>query len=337
EALEAAGLLADDFQIRINDRNVLSGLLETIGLVGDEHSDKRLGALRAMDKLERLGEAGVRALLGPGRKDMSGDFAEGANLSDRDIDRVMAFMAATAPTNAETCARLANVIGGTAAGAKGVETLAEIASQLKKLGVGDSRAKVDLSVIRGLEYYTGPVFEAELVREIKEDGRPVRFGSIASGGRYDGLVERFKGVEVPAVGVSVGVSRLLAILEVLERGGSRGEGPVVVLALESDQMADYQLMAAELRGAGVRAEVYVGGSGMKAQMKYADKRAAPLVVIVGGDERARGEVTIKDMRLGAELAKKIEDNVEWREGQKAQASVPRHKLVEEVKRTLARG
>jgi histidyl-tRNA synthetase len=334
ESLEAAGLAAEDFQIRLNDRNVLSGLLETIGLVGDAHSDQRLGALRAMDKLERLGEAGVRALLGPGRKDMSGDFAEGANLSDKDIDRVMAFMAATASTNAETCARLADVIGGTAVGAKGVETLAAISAQLQKLGVDDRRAKVDLSVIRGLEYYTGPVFEAEFVREIKADGRPVRFGSIASGGRYDGLVERFKGVEVPAVGVSVGVSRLLAILEFLQGGGTEGRGPVVVLALENDQMADYQRIAAELRAAGVRAEVYVGGSGMKAQMKYADKRGSPLVVIVGEDERAKGEATIKDMRLGAALSKEIGDNAEWRESGKAQASVQRAEVVATVRAML---
>ncbi len=343
ETLEAAGLGAADFQIRINDRNVLTGLLETLGLVGDEHSDKKLGALRAMDKLERLGEAGVRALLGPGRKDMSGDFAEGANLSEPDIDRVMAFMAATAATSAETCARLSNVIGGSAIGAKGVETLASMAAQLKALGIDEARAKIDLSVIRGLEYYTGPVFEAELLSEIKDDkGRPVRVGSIASGGRYDGLVERFKGIEVPAVGISVGVSRLLAALALKSDAVAAAPGPVIVLALEADQMAEYQKMAAELRAdpdlkkMGVCAEVYVGGSGMKAQMKYADKRAAPVVVIVGGDERAKGEVTIKDMRLGAELSKKIDDNAEWREGQKAQVSAPRARLVEEVKRVLTR-
>jgi histidyl-tRNA synthetase len=335
KALEAAGLGAGEFQIRINDRNVLTGLLETLGLVGDEHSDKKLGALRAMDKLERLGEAGVRALLGPGRKDMSGDFAEGANLSDKDIDRVMAFMAATASVNAETCARLSDVVGGTAAGAKGVETLAAIASQLKAIGIDDARAKIDLSVIRGLEYYTGPVFEAELLAEIVDDkSRPVRVGSIASGGRYDGLVERFKGIEVPAVGVSIGVSRLLAALALRKTAVAAEAGPVVVLALEADRMADYQKIAADLRAAGVRAEVYLGGSGMKAQMKYADKRAAPLVVIVGEDERAKGEATIKDMRLGAALSKEIGDNAEWRESGKAQISVPRAEIVANVRRML---
>lgn len=336
-ALEAAGLERHDFQIRLNDRNVLTGLLESLGLEGDAHAQKRTGVLRAMDKLDRLGVSGVRALLGPGRKDESGDYTEGAKLGDADIDRVMAFMSATAATNDETCARLAKVIGATPSGAKGVETLGAMSAQLKSLGIDDGQAKIDLSVIRGLEYYTGPVFEAELLSELKDEkGRPVRVGSVASGGRYDGLVERFKGVEVPAVGVSVGVSRLLAALELKRGANAEAAGPVVILALENERMADYQAMAAELRAAGVRAEVYVGGSGMKAQMKYADKRAAPVVVIAGEDERQKGEVTIKDMRLGAELSKQIDDNAEWREGQKAQQSVARAKLVEEVRRALAR-
>lgn len=332
EALEAAGLARADFQIRLNDRNALTGLLETLGLADDANAGIRLGVLRAMDKLDRLGESGVAALLGPGRKDESGDYTEGAKLADADIARVMAFMKATAPTNAETCARLSNVVGGSAAGAKGVETLSAIAAQLKALGLDEARAKIDLSVIRGLEYYTGPVFEAEVTREIMKDGRPIRLGSVASGGRYDGLVERFKGIEVPAVGISVGVSRLLSVLE-FTSGDARSEpGPVVILALENDQMADYQAMAAELRSAGLRAEVYVGGSGMKAQLKYADKRRSPAAVIVGGDERAKGEVTIKDLARGAELSKEIGDNAAWREGRPAQVTVRRSELVAEVKK-----
>ncbi len=335
QALEAAGLGASDFQIRLNDRNALTGLLETLGLSDDAHAEKRLGVLRAMDKLDRLGEAGVAALLGPGRKDASGDYTDGANLSDADIARVMAFMKATASTNAETCARLADVVGGSAAGAKGVETISAMAAQLKALGLDDARAKIDLSVIRGLEYYTGPVFEAELLSAITDDkGRPVRVGSVASGGRYDGLVERFKGVEVPAVGVSIGVSRLLAALDLKGAAEESAAGPVVILALEPDQMAAYQAMAAELRAGGLRAEVYVGGSGMKAQLKYADKRRATVAVIVGGDERAKGEVTIKNLVQGAALSKEIGDNAAWREGKPAQLSVKRSELVAAVRKII---
>ncbi|MEO1014755.1 MAG: histidine--tRNA ligase [Pseudomonadota bacterium] len=337
EAIEATGLSSDRFIVRINDRNALTGLLDVIGVAEDD-ALKKLAVLRALDKLDRLGPEGVRLLLGEGRKDESGDYTEGAKLDAAAIDKAMAFISATAETNAATCDALAEIVGGSPAGARGVETLAAMAAHLKALGLDESRAKIDLSVVRGLEYYTGPVFEAELAFEtLDEKGRPVRFGSIASGGRYDGLVKRFKGVEVPAVGVSVGVSRLRAALELSAEADAAGDGPVVILALEPDQMSAYQAMAAELRTAGVRAEVYLGGSGMRAQMKYADKRAAPIAIIQGEDERAKGEVTIKDLILGARLSKEIEDNAEWREGQPAQFAVPREGLVEAVRKTLARG
>ena len=336
EAMEAAGIRRGDYQIRLNDRNVLTGLLESIGVDEARDAEKKLGVLRAMDKLDRLGEAGVAALLGEGRKDESGDYTEGAKLDDASIERVMGFMCATADTNAATCDALSDLIGSSEAGAKGVETLAAMASQLSALGLDEARAKIDLSVIRGLEYYTGPVFEAELTFDVRDaKGRPVRIGSVASGGRYDGLVARFKGVEVPAVGISVGVSRLLAALE-LQQAAASSYGPVVVLALEKDQMASYQAMAAELRAGGLRAEVYLGGSNFAKQLKYADKRAAPLAIIQGEDEREKGEVTIKDLVLGAKLSKEIEDNAEWREGRQAQVTVKRGELVDAVKKALNR-
>ena len=337
EAMEAAGIAPGDFQIRLNDRNVLTGLLDAIGIDEIKDAEKKLGVLRAMDKLDRLGETGVRALLGEGRKDDSGDYTDGAKLDEASIDRVMAFMSATADTNAATCDALSNLIGSSQAGAKGVETLSAMTAQLSALGISDNAAKIDLSVIRGLEYYTGPVFEAELTGEIKDaKGRPVQIGSVASGGRYDGLVKRFKGMEVPAVGISVGVSRLLAALE-LQRGGAMlANGPVVILALEKDQMASYQAMAAELRTAGLRAEVFVGGGNFAKQLKYADKRSAPVAIIQGSDELEKNEITIKDLVLGAELSKNIEDNKAWREDQPAQFSVSRNDLVKTVKQTLAR-
>ena len=337
EAMEAAGIARGDYQLRLNDRNVLTGLLETIGIDEERDAEKKLGVLRAMDKLDRLGEQGVRALLGEGRKDESGDYTEGAKLDDVSVERVMGFMKATADTNAATCDALANLIGSSEAGAKGVETLSAMAMQLSALGLDEARAKIDLSVIRGLEYYTGPVFEAELTFDVKDaKGRPVQIGSVASGGRYDGLVARFKGAEVPAVGISVGVSRLLAALELKRGAAVEAHGPVVICALEKDQMTSYQAMAAELREAGLRAEVYLGGSNFAKQLKYADKRSAPVAVIQGEDERDRDEVTIKDLVLGAQLSKEIEDNAEWREGQPAQFAVKREELVEAVKKVLAR-
>ena len=337
EALEAAGIARGDYAIRFNDRNVLTGLLGAIGVDEERDGEKKLRILRAMDKLDRLGPEGVRLLLGAGRKDESGDYTEGAGLAGDEIERVIAFMSGSAPTNAETCNRLAGLVGGSPAGVKGVETLAAMAGQLSACGLDETRARIDLSVIRGLDYYTGPVFEAELAFTIEDEkGRSVRLGSVASGGRYDDLVKRFKGADVPAVGFSIGVSRLLAALALKKGGAGEGRGPVVVLALEPDQMAAYQAMARELRESGVRAEVYLGGAGIRTQLKYADRRAAPVAVIQGGDERARGEVTIKDLALGAALSKEIEDNSEWRGSQPAQFSVPRGALVEAVKKTLAR-
>lgn len=336
-ALDAAGLGADEYVIRLNDRNVLTGLLQSIGIDEARDAEKRLQVLRAMDKLDRLGTDGVAQLLGAGRKDESGDYTEGAKLDEASIGRVMTFMSATAQTNAETCNRLSDLIGGTAVGMKGVETLAAIGAQLSAQGLGEARARIDLSVIRGLEYYTGPVFEAELVNApVDLAGRPVRVGSIASGGRYDGLVERFKGVEIPAVGISIGVSRLLAALATGSEGTPPLAGPVVILALESDQMANYQSMAARLRAAGLRAEVYVGGGGMKAQMKYADKRGAPVVVLQGEDERARNAVSIKDMIAGKALAGDVADNEEWRAKNPGQFECAESDLIAQVGKVVER-
>ncbi len=339
DVMEAAGIARGDYVIRLNDRRLLTGLLETTGLAGEGEAEtaQRLTVLRALDKLDRLGEEGVRLLLGPGRKDESGDFTDGAGLTADQIDRVMTFVASTAGTNEETCNRLAEFFAGSETGMAGVADMRAIAAQAGALGYAEDRIQIDLSIIRGLEYYTGPVFEADLTFEAKDDkGRPVRFGSVGGGGRYDGLVKRFKGVEVPAVGISVGVSRLLAALEFQKKGEADAPGPVIVLALEKGQMAQYQAMAAELRAAGLRAEVYLGGSNFAKQLKYADKRAAPVAVIQGSDEREKGEVTIKDLVLGAELSKDIEDNKEWREDQPAQFAVKRDDLVEAVKNTLAR-
>lgn len=352
EVIEAAGVASGDFLIRVSNRKIVDGLFEKIGLTGEGDQETRLNIMRSMDKFDRLGEAGVRLLLGAGRKDESGDFTKGVGLAEAKIDAVAAFLtsassqgvtegASMRAVNVERLSRIAAVLGDTPSGATGVNELTAINNQV--LDRHQGAVAIDLSIIRGLEYYTGAVFEADLTFEVADEkGRPVRLGSVGGGGRYDGLVKRFKGIEVPAVGISVGVSRLLSALE-LQRGAPPAtNGPVVILALEDDRMTDYQTMAAELRAdpalkkMGVRAEVYVGGSGMKAQMKYADKRSAPVAVICGGDERARGEVTVKDLRLGAELSKKIDDNAEWRAAQPAQVSVPRAGLIEAVKQALKR-
>lgn len=351
DVIMAAGIDSEDFFIRVSNRKVVDGLFEKVGLQGDAAAETRLTVMRSMDKFDRFGAEGVALLLGPGRKDDSGDFTDGARLDDAKVDVVLSFLKSGAdgvqlkfkekgPTVAGPggthLSLIADILGDTPSGNDGLLELEGIKNSIPNFDA--LPILFDCSVIRGLDYYTGPVFEAEFREGLKDaKGRPVQMGSIGGGGRYDGLVKRFKGVEVPAVGISVGVSRMLAALE-LKKGAeaARSAGPVVVLALEKDQMASYQEMAAALRASGIRAEVYLGGSNFAKQLKYADKRAAPVAVIQGEDERAKGEVTIKDLVLGAELSKQIEDNAAWREDQPAQFTVKRSELVDAVKKTLAR-
>jgi histidyl-tRNA synthetase len=216
------------------------------------------------------------------------------------------------------------------------DELYQVARICEEAGYGRDQIRIDSSVVRGLEYYTGPVFECELLMETKdEDGRTVRFGSVGGGGRYDDLVARFTGQQVPATGFSIGVSRLYSALKLAGLSDEADAlAPVVVLVMDKDRQGDYWRMVQQLRAAGIRAEMYVGSAGMKAQMKYADKRGAPLVVIQGGDEKARGEVQIKDLRLGAELAGGIASRAEYASQRLAQFSVPEAELVQAVKDAL---
>jgi histidyl-tRNA synthetase len=336
DTLEALGL-RDSAVVKLNSRKVLDGILESIGIDPSAPGDakKRLTALRAIDKLDRLGSDGVSHLLGKGRKDESGDFTEGAGLTQDAIDKVLRFV--TSGSGKESLNAVEDIVKDSQTGREGVAELVEMVKLLEAAGYGPQRICFDPSIVRGLEYYTGPVFEAELLIPVtNEDGQPVRFGSVGSGGRYDDLVARFTGQKVPATGFSIGVSRLQAALNLIGRAPKPALGPVVVLVMDKGEVAQYQKLVQALRAADIRAELYLGSSGMKAQMKYADKRGAPLVVIQGSDERAKGEVTLKDLIEGAKAAAAIKDNKEWKEARPAQVSVPEAKLVEAVREILAR-
>ncbi|HEY8573948.1 histidine--tRNA ligase [Phenylobacterium sp.] len=327
EGLEAAGLPAGSAIVKINNRKLLNGLMTAAG-VADE--GQKLAVLRAVDKLDRLGRDGVRLLLGEGRKDESGAFTKGAGLNAAAAERVLAFTAAGVGGRSETLAKLAEVIGGSEEGDAGLAELDAIDRALAGLGVGPDRAVVDPSVVRGLEYYTGAVFEAELLLSTTE-----RFGSVGGGGRYDDLVARFTGERTPATGFSFGVSRLAAALRAAGRDlAAEVRGPVVVIAFSQERMADYFAVAGELRAAGIPAEVYLGSSGIKAQMKYADRRLSPAAVIIGDDELAAGTATVKDLDLGRELAKGVADNAAWREQRPGQQVVPRAELVQAIRKIL---
>lgn len=382
DSMEEVGIPRGDYLIRVNNRKVLNGVLEAMGVTD---TAQQADVLRTIDKFDKVGEAGVRELLGKGRLDASGAYIDGVGLSEAQITKVLSFLGArdeailelengtfsaqpgfmfrsiftdVDPANYEhfghrtrelmeseegrnrlanyaVLSKLKGLVGESLIGLEGVDELAQIGDLLGAQQYGHDRIRIDPSIVRGLGYYTGPVFEAELTFDIlDEKGRKRQFGSVAGGGRYDDLVARFTGQLVPAVGVSIGVDRLLAALRAKGRMGGEAVGPVVVTVMDRDRMADYQAMVADLRNAGIRAEVYLGNpKNFGNQLKYADKRNSPAAVIEGADEKARGVVQVKDLVLG----KKIAENAtleEWKE-RPSQAEIPRDDLVAHIKALLA--
>jgi len=378
DAMEALGIPRGSYVVKVNNRKVLDGVLESIGLGGDENAGRRLTVLRAIDKLDKFGPEGVRLLLGEGRKDESGDFTKGAGLASEAIALVLDFVTGQGETWADitqhkqptddewirTGAEMAKVknslekpgtkffyhnarlldqwyklVSNSEIGKKGISELREMLTLVESAGYGSRRFRISAETIRGLEYYTGPVYEVELLLEtMDEKRRPVRFGSVGGGGRYDGLVSRFRGEPVPATGFSIGVSRLQAALTMLGKIDTKPDfGPVVVTVFDRERVADYQKMVATLRNANIRAELYLGNpKNMGNQLKYADKRNSPCVIIQGSDEKARGEVQIKDLIEGAKAAAAIASNAEWRETRPAQFSCAESDLVAKVREVLAR-
>ncbi|PLW75009.1 histidine--tRNA ligase [Cohaesibacter celericrescens] len=323
DTMEALGIARGDYVIRVNNRKLLDGVMEEIGFGGDEHAEDRLTVLRAVDKLDKFGPEGVKLLLGAGRKDESGDFTKGAGLSDENAQKVLAFTEGKLDLDHD--------------GQRELDTMQAI---FDACGYGADRIKIDPSVVRGLEYYTGPVYEAELLFDVtNEKGEVVQFGSVGGGGRYDGLVKRYVGREVPATGFSMGVSRLMTALKNLGKlGNETVVAPVLVTVMDGDvdSLGHYQKMVQELRTAGVRAELYQGNwKKFGNQLKYADKRGCPLAIIQGSDEKEAGIVQIKDLIEGKRLSAEIEDNAAWRESRPAQVEVPLTEMVATVIKMLA--
>jgi len=349
DTLEELGITKGDYIVKYNSRKVLDGVMDAIGLAGDANADRRLSVMRAIDKRDRLGVEAVRELLGPGRTDESGDFTNGVGLTPLQIRGIEAMFDFKVEVEVGPDGhQIANLSGKFPDGLPQdiltvgalYDGMSEVAEIKKLVCAGGYRDRVvfDASVVRGLEYYTGPVYEVELTFPIKgDDGKPVRFGSVAGGGRYDGLVARFRGEAVPATGFSIGVSRLMAALIHLGKIDMKPEpGPVVVTVLDRQRIDDYQHMVQRLRKAGIRAELYLGSGKMGAQLRYADKRNSPCVIIQGSDEAVNKKVQIKDLIEGAKAAAAIASNQEWRESRPAQFAVPQEKLVDAVREVLAR-
>lgn len=339
DTMTALGVAAKDFVVRVNDRKVLNGVLES--MIGGEPLTPESAShiLRSIDKLDRVGLDGVKALLGPGRKDESGDFTKGVGLRSTQIDVVVAYLGIQPSTRSKVCDELEHLVKESAVGREGVDELRQINSALSAAGYDDARVVIDPTVVRGLGYYTGPVFEGVLTFDMTdEDGTKRPFGSVFGGGRYDDLVERFTGQKMPATGSSIGVDRLLAALKTLGKvDAPSAMAMVLVTRLDKNLTAHYQAIASELRSAGINTELYVGTQGIGKQFKYAGDSGKIIAIVVGEDEIKSGTVSIKDLRLGEELSKEIgADRKKWLEQQPAQFSVPRARLVEAVKEVLDR-
>jgi histidyl-tRNA synthetase len=337
DTMDALGL-AGKYVVKVNSRKLLDGVMDALEV---SEAGQRLAILRAMDKFDKFGLDGVFQLLRDGREDESGDFTRGAGLSRESAQAVCDLLESSSdgvgadeiegrlPVNFRSHEGIARAIG----------ELISVEEGVRSSGFDFNRVRIDSSIVRGLEYYTGPVFEIGLTFEVpNEKGQPVVFGSVGGGGRYDGLVSRFRSEPVPATGFSIGVSRLANALKMTGLlDADQQSGPVVILVLDrdADAIADYQKMTSELRQAGIRAEMYLGSSGMNAQMKYADRRNAAATVIVGSNERAEGKVTIKDLAAGAEAAKAIKDNAEYKAAKVGQSVVARADLVAELSKIPA--
>jgi len=311
--------------VRFSSRRILNLLLDYAGISGEQGVD----VFRVLDKLDKVGIDKVRLELMDGYKDESGDTIRGVGLQRDQVEKIERFLAVKG-TRQEVVAQLRELFGGVANADAEIATVAKISDHLYALGYGDDRVALDLSIARGLAYYTGPVFEAILLDA-------PQFGSVFGGGRYDDLVLRFLGERIPAVGASCGVDRLLAALEYLKKTGARkATARVLVTVMDRALMSDYLQMTWELRRAGIPTELYVGtAKRLGKQLEYADAYDVPLALLVGSNEKEQGVVTVKNMAVGRAKAAALGDRDEWLAARPGQTTIPRDKLVEGIRELLA--
>ena len=331
DVLKELGFSANDYLTRISNRKILSGLIQAVKL-GDSTGlcDSELVVFRAIDKLDRLGLGGVENLLGKGRTDSSGDFTQGANLSTGQIDTIMSFLKIKNNDPYKALEEMETLIRDSAIGKEGLIELRNIVDALLSKGRSNISFKIDPSVVRGLAYYTGPVFETELSTSTSS------LGSISGGGRYDDLVSRFTGQKVPSTGVSIGIDRLVSFLYERDGGKKKGVVDVLVTVMDKNLMQHYIKIAADLRNNGINTDLYVGNpKDFGKQIKYADSRGAGFAIVAGTNELEDDIVQIKDLELGRKLSAGISSNEEWKE-QPAQFPVKREALIEKILELLRR-
>jgi len=300
EVLQKLGF--PDFSIRLNHRKALTGILEAAGLVVESHD----AALVALDKLDKIGREGVE-------KEFEArgiDASAGQRLLDffvdlAPLDHAAEIAAGENPDqkqqalNKAVLGRMVEFVGGNETGAKGVDELRSIVDFATAMGIAN-HVRVDPSLARGLSYYTGAIMEIN-VKELA--------GSLGGGGRYDNLVGMFLGEDVPACGFSLGLERILVVMSEREMFPTQvGSSPanVMVVIWNEESVGESISLAQELRAAGLRVDLYPDIDKLAKQFKYSASRGIPFVVMIGEDERARGEVAIKDMRTGDQQSVKRE-------------------------------
>ena len=326
EILNSCGLEKSEFIVKISNRKLSKGLLEKLNITDEQ---KQSITLRAIDKLDRVGVEGVQYLLGKGRKDKSGDFTKGAELEESQIKEIIKFL------------NIKNLSD------KNFERIREIAADNESMNDGIKELELmekyfllfnftnyifDPTVVRGLEYYTGPIFEANLTFGVKNNkGQEIEFGSVGGGGRYDDLVKRFNNQDCPSTGISVGLDRL--IYAILQKNKIKAEkkNPVLICVFDEKYMDFYIKILNVLRSKNISAEIYSGSSNIKSQFKYADRRGCDFVILCGDDEVSKNVVTIKNLNVGKQMSENIKDRSEWKQSLEAQKTVAFDQLLNEIK------
>lgn len=334
DAMEAIGLKRGTYIVKVNNRKVLKGFLKNIG-IEDEASEQNI--LRVIDKLDKIGLDGVAAELGKGRTDaVSGAEIAGLDLDEAIRNPIVSFFKKFADlrTRKEVLNSIGENIGDNETSLEGIKELNTIDAVLTALGYDEERVIFDPTLIRGMAYYTGPVFEVESKQTYTDEkGRERRVGAICGGGRYDDLVAQMLGIKVPATGASIGVDRLCELLMLTKQAPEKADGPVFICMFDNQLMNEYQGMAHELREAGIPVEIYYGfQKGLNKQLGYADQKNCPLAILLGGDELAKGIVSIKNLKLGKEISGEVTDKAEWTK--RVQTEVKRNELVGAVQSLL---
>ncbi len=346
DCLRALGI--ENFRIRFSHRKILNSLIEFAGL----KPEMAHPVFRILDKLDKQGLESVLEELGPGRTDQSGDKIKGLGLSDSAINKIKIFLQVSISesipkVNAKqsillgpikhkrdiTLSFLRDIFANTPSAAEGLAELEQLSQYLDSFGISDEKAPIDVSIARGLDYYTGPVFEAILTEPGAE-----RFGSVIGGGRYDKSIGRFGGKDVPATGASIGVDRLLSAMIQLGRIKTRpSTADCIVTIMDRTRLNDYIKIVKELRAQDIRAELYVGDTKkIDKQLKYADRQEIPIAIIAGSDEFDKDKISIKDLRQIKEKDIAIADRKEWVEVKVGQVTIARADMIKTIRDMLGR-